>query len=188
MSFDPTPEEGETPVSGLAGIHADAEPRAALEGRVVNALRDRGLLKRGHRRSRVAFFAGLAAAAAVAAVTFLAGLAVGRGSSASPSPGTRFVLFLYGGDSASAAEETARVEEYRTWARSLRSGGRLVAGEKLANEVRVLGPGGRREPAEEPRGFFTIAAPDWASAMAVAGTCPHLKHGGRLALRRIEPT
>ena len=39
-----------------------------------------------------------------------------------------------------------------------------------------------------PTGFFIVAARDSADAAALAESCPHLKHGGRVAVRAIRPT
>jgi hypothetical protein len=45
----------------------------------------------------------------------------------------------------------------------------------------------RLEPTEgAPRGYFVIRARDLAKAIAIARDCPHLKHGGWIALRPID--
>ena len=36
--------------------------------------------------------------------------------------------------------------------------------------------------------FFIIQAADSAEAYRIARDCPHLRHGGTIQLRRIEPT
>ena len=41
--------------------------------------------------------------------------------------------------------------------------------------------------AEEVSGFFVIEAKDLDAAIAVARTCPHLRHGGRITVRAIAP-
>jgi hypothetical protein len=38
------------------------------------------------------------------------------------------------------------------------------------------------------RGFFIIRAATEAEALGVARTCPHLRHGGAVAVRPIVPT
>ena len=37
-------------------------------------------------------------------------------------------------------------------------------------------------------GFFLIRASGFAEAQRIAADCPHLRHGGRVELRTIQPT
>ena len=37
-------------------------------------------------------------------------------------------------------------------------------------------------------GLFTIKAADYDEAVEISKECPHLKYGGRVELREIEPT
>jgi hypothetical protein len=37
-------------------------------------------------------------------------------------------------------------------------------------------------------GLFAIKADDYEKAVEIARECPHLKYGGRIELREIEPT
>src|SRR5271169_2594028 len=37
-------------------------------------------------------------------------------------------------------------------------------------------------------GYFVIAAPNLDAALAIARTYPHLKHGGTIVIRPIDPT
>jgi hypothetical protein len=37
-------------------------------------------------------------------------------------------------------------------------------------------------------GYFVIEAANWEEAVALARTCPHLRYGGRIALRPVAPT
>jgi hypothetical protein len=38
---------------------------------------------------------------------------------------------------------------------------------------------------DQPRGYFVISARDADEARRIAATCPHLRHGGRIVLRRV---
>jgi hypothetical protein len=86
------------------------------------------------------------------------------------------------------------VREYSAWADSIRGKGRLVVGEKLATG-RGMVVSEEYEDHSEPlgalggaEGLFIIAAPTEAEALAIARSMPHLKHGGRIVVRRIEAT
>jgi hypothetical protein len=46
----------------------------------------------------------------------------------------------------------------------------------------------RRHSARLYRTALRLAAGDVAEALAIARTCPHLRHGGTVSVRPIEPT
>ena len=124
-------------------------------------------------------------------------------SNASASaPKTRYLLLLHG--PAQTPPQTAEqsvadsiagaaiVAEYKAWAMRLRDSGALVTAEKLAaNPVTMLSASGATEmprgTADELGGFFLIQA-DSAEAYRIARECPHLRHGGTVQVRRIQPT
>jgi len=183
-----TPEE----TRALGALRAGAAPPPALEEATLARLLAEGLVRR--RAPRRALPRILAAAAALA--VFAAGLAVGRrtvpGGTGATAAGSapRFVLFLYDAPDEPAmsdAQMNERVSEYRDWAAGLRRRGATIQGEKLRHdEVERLGPAAA---AEAPLGgYFVISAKDWAAAMEVARSCPHLKHGGTIEVRQIEKT
>jgi hypothetical protein len=94
---------------------------------------------------------------------------------------------------ADSAAERALVQEYGAWAGRLARSGVLVMAEKLADdEITIHARGGviapMRNPAEEVGGFFLIQVADSAEAHRIARECPHLKYGGTVQVRRIEPT
>jgi hypothetical protein len=107
-----------------------------------------------------------------------------------------FLLLLHrpnGAPPAFSPEAAAAVtRDYVEW----NAAGRRKAGEKLAND------GGRMLRAEAGRvmvtdgpyaeskellgGFYIIDAADYDEASRLAETCPHLKYGGRVEIRRID--
>lgn len=130
---------------------------------------------------------GVPVAAAVAAVVFLLGVAVGRwtGPLAGAIPGAdspaliegdealRYVLLVRGG--APEDEEPSEIEAMTEWARSLWSEDRLVWAERLPPETGVrLGD----EAGGEIGGLFVIRANDLQDALRLAGESPHLAWGG----------
>jgi hypothetical protein len=154
-------------------------PAETLEDRVVAALRDRGLI--GRRRPARAARLALAAAAAVILVAAGYGLGVWH---AQPRPaaapaGPRFVLLLHDTPSTRSpgVPQQVLVDEYRNWARGVSAEGHAITGEKLKDvDGHTLG------------GFFIVEAPTLEAARAIADSCPHVRYGGRIDVREIEPT
>jgi hypothetical protein len=106
----------------------------------------------------------------------------------------QFVLFLYQTPASLAepADRGERVAEYKAWARSVAGAGRLIGGEKLQDRgVLLSGAEAEERLVESPdgvlSGYFLIQAGSLAEALQVARGCPHLRHGGRVALRPIDP-
>jgi hypothetical protein len=166
-----------------------------LEQRVVDLLLRRGLLaSRARRHLRWAW-----AVASVTACFLSFGTGVLLRSSGvvtwSKPAGNRYVLLLTHSSSvatSSAAQEIALVEEYSAWAHRQRIGGRLIDGEKLNDaSLELSGSQGLQEVQSQDTslgGYFVIAAPNLDAALAIARTCPHLKHGGTIVIRPIDPT
>jgi hypothetical protein len=136
---------------------------------------------------------------AAAVALFAAGMLTGRavGDARAPEPGApRFALLLYGGPpGADDAEEAARVDEYRRWARGLAARGHHVSGEKLGDEAIELAGGGTAPLTSPPAGeagslagFFLVSATSAAEAELIARSCPHLRYGGRVVVRPVAPT
>lgn len=187
--------------AAIGALPREAVPPSGLEDATVAALRARGLLApaRAHRRWRgIPMLAGLAAAVTL----FLGGLMLGRrGSAAGETGGSgpRFVLLLYEGPGYAqprAGQEQARVKEYGAWARANAAGGEIEGGEKLrdaAPEVVISSDGRVTTTPPDSRatrlaGFFLIRATDQGSALAIAKSCPHVRYGGSIVIREIEPT
>jgi len=92
----------------------------------------------------------------------------------------------------------AVISEYMAWSQKLGAEGKLVGGQKLRDEggrhlsgyngdFRVT-DGPFAEAKEVIGGFFSITAADYDEAVEISKECPHLKYGGRIELREIEPT
>jgi hypothetical protein len=184
-----TPEEHDA----LARLPRTATPPPGLEQATVSALAARGLLRRPRRR----LDASLALAASV--LLLAGGLTLARFNQAPPEDTrARFALFLYEGPEYRQPAPGAmdqRVREYSAWAREERKDGTVEGGEKLKDGGEVaIEPDGTTAPAS-PRpgesrlaGFFLIRAADQRSALVIARSCPHVRYGGRIVLREIDPT
>jgi hypothetical protein len=137
---------------------------------------------------------------AVALAIFACGLAAGRLLSLQTRPSantTGYMLLLYENTEyrpAQPGDTSARVEEYRAWARRIAEGGVTIDGERLEPDgVELNGRDGlieRRAAARGDRlaGYFVISAASRAEAERIAATCPHLRHGGRVLVKAILPT
>jgi len=159
----------------------EAPPPEALD-RTVAALRRAGLIGR-----RAKARTWIAAAAAVAAA-FAGGLLVGRPPAAAPSDARpQFVVLLYGAAAADAGEEARHVGEIKAWARALARAGHALSGAKLADSEYTLGDGGAFSTAGLG-GYIVLAADGPEDALAMARTCPHLRHGGSIVVRPVDPT
>jgi hypothetical protein len=181
----------------LARLPREARVPPGMEDATVGALAERGLLRRRSRGGRRIVEWGLAAAAAAGlfAGGFLAGQ---RGGQAPAGELPRFVLLLYEGPEyrdTPPGQEQDRVREYSNWARERGARGELEAGEKLREDAEVVirpdGSVASEAPAPEATrlaGFFLIRATDDRAALEIARSCPHVRYGGSIVIREIEPT
>lgn len=98
---------------------------------------------------------------------------------------------------ASPEEMQKVVGEYFAWRDGLMQDGKLVGHNRLQDEggrnlslragnLRVV-DGPFAEAKEVMGGYFIIVASDYDGAIELAGSCPHLKYGGRIELREIDP-
>jgi hypothetical protein len=165
----------------LARARVPVEPPSGLEDRTVRALRERGLVRRPRPRA-----IAIGAFAAAAAIVLAAGWAA-MSRTAAPGAGPRFVLLLYAGTDAPAGTADIRRQEYAAWARELASRGVAITGEELGSETLEVGTGASSAADLLPRGFFVVSAESLEAAERIAATCPHLRHGGRIAVKRIVP-
>lgn len=185
------------PLPPLHLTEGDALPPAHLKARVTRALAEHGLLKARHPvQRRLGLVIGVSA---VTVTLFGTGLALGRHE----GPRTRdtrptYALLLYEGPHFRPGRpEGADIAEYSAWAAGLRARGMLVRGEALAPAGRLLHESARGVAVDSTAavsnqdvmaGFFLIHARDAAEALTIARTCPHLAHGGTIALRSVIPT
>jgi hypothetical protein len=203
---DLTPEERRW----MEDVPREVEPPPELRGVVADRLRADGLLRT--RGMRPHLF-GLPVARLVASLVFAFVLGGGLGwwggtRSTGPAPietpalngPSRFVLLLYEGPEYQALGSSPPeiVQEYTAWARMLEGSGSLVMADKLADDARVIEPTGRAVgavPVNSPlvsgelgiiTGFFIVYASSYEEAQRIAASSPHVRHGGRIIIRRID--
>ncbi|HEU4980745.1 MAG TPA: hypothetical protein VFT14_05970 [Solirubrobacterales bacterium] len=193
MDDDLTPDERQA----LGRLPREAAPPPALEDATVAALTQRGLLRRAHRMLPIRPWLAIAASL----LLFLGGLVVGRlgVTPRSAEDGRlRFALFLYEGpeyDQPPPDGMAQRVQEYVAWARERRENAVVEGGEKLRDDGDLaIEPDGRTDETAPMRGgtrlagYFVVQADDRRAAAEIARTCPHVRYGGRIVIREIEPT
>jgi hypothetical protein len=88
--------------------------------------------------------------------------------------------------------------EYKAWRGKIQADGVYVGGNKLRDEggKHLSGSNGSLRVTDGPfaeakeviGGYFIISADSYEEAAKVSEGCPHLKFGGRIELREIEPT
>jgi hypothetical protein len=191
---DLTPEEQRA----FEALSRHRIPPPHLEESIMNELAERGLLTPSTSPRKRQLFQ-LAAALALLILGGITGyvLGTGREQPVEPKPqNPLFVLLLH--ETPNPGENTAElVREYGQWAHGLSTGGRFVTGEKLRETGRILtrsngqlgiSEGIRMNETSTLGGYFIIEARDYDEAVRIASECPHLKYGGTIELREIEPT
>jgi hypothetical protein len=176
-----TPEQRDA----LAAARVPIPPPAGLDDRAVAALRERGLIAPPRRTVVMGWFA-VAATLLLAAGWFGTGWFATRSAPTVAQP--QFMLLLYADSDASPSELEARRDEYSTWARGVAGRGVSISGAELSAEASQINADGSVVPAAfpMPRGYFIIGAHDLAAAQAIASSCPHLRHGGRIVIKRVS--
>jgi hypothetical protein len=154
-------------------------PPDPLEDRVIAALKARALV----RRPWSTRLTGVALATAAGILLFASGFATGasqhRAASTPDTGSPRFMLLLHetAATGSTGIAERQLVDEYRQWAQAVSADGVSIRGEKLKDEA-----------GETLAGFFIVEAPSLDAARAIAATCPHVRYGGRIDVREIDPT
>lgn len=111
----------------------------------------------------------------------------------------QFMLILYEkpGDFASMSPDQIQkvIEKYTEWGGSLGAAGKMVAGHKLTEEGgrRLTRSGGKVSAVDGPYaeakevvgGIYLLRAKDYAEAVELASTCPHMEFG-RIEVREID--
>ncbi len=112
----------------------------------------------------------------------------------------QFMLLLHdsttGFGDLSPEDIQAVIAEYVGWRSEIADKGRLVGGEKLTDEggrhlrmndgeIRVT-DGPYAEAKEVLGGYFAIKAADYDEAVEISKSCPHLRYGGWIELRKID--
>lgn len=183
----PLPEDApRLSLEDAASLREAPVPPAPLESRVVAALRADGLIRTG---SAWSWPAKIAASLLI----FVTGAVVGhyaplaQDAPQSSAASLRYLLLL-AGDVAPAADGSTRAAEYGEWARSLSARGIAVSGDELTSHAEIVTSTRKATfpDLSSVGGYFIIEAADDGMAAALAHTCPHVKYGGSVIVRRVK--
>lgn len=160
-----------------------------LENATVAELRRRGLFasKPGVRRQVLRAVLSAAAALLLVVGGFFSGIHFRPQARAEKST---FVLLLRESSAfRNAHQEDSLVQEYKAWAREVTSSGIAIRGEKLTDDVHLLhlSQSESQADSETVAGFFLVDASDLQQALQIASGCPHVRHGGTIEVRKIDP-
>lgn len=185
----------------FAELTREQMPPSFLEERIVEKLKAAHLI-RSPRLGWLPSYQRIGVAVALSLAIFITGAIVGAQLITAPpkkSDSSEFMLILRMSspemEAKTPEEELQRVKEYSAWARDLERRGLLTGGEKLKDEGRFLsqvkdGAAVAETPSRATEGaiagYFLMPASDYDQAVAIARTCPHLKHGGTVEIRQIE--
>lgn len=185
--MDNGPETPPLSLEEASCLREEPVPPVMLEGRVVAALRADGLI-----RERSVWFWPLRIAASL--LIFVTGAIAGRAvpqawfvaPQAAPSQ-SRYLLLL-ANDATPAADGSSRAAEYGDWARSLAARGIAVSGDELTSHAEIVAKqrGISFPDLTSLGGYFIIEAADDGAAAELARTCPHIKYGGSIVVRRLQ--
>jgi hypothetical protein len=174
-------DDHEDRLEELSDLSRELSPPAELEERVITALRERGLIRKDtHRR-----WWQVAAVIMFTTAGFLAGWLM-RPNGDSQAEYSHLLL-LWERQTSGGHHDPALVQEYSEWAKKIGREGIPITGEKLTNDSQILTSYLRSWNKNETiAGFFLFRAKNDADALKRAESCPHLKHGGTIELRKIE--
>lgn len=96
-------------------------------------------------------------------------------------------------DRYSPAEMQDILNDYRSWSASMAQQDKLAGGQQLHGDIitltkqgdKVMTDGPMTEAKEIVGGYFILKAADMNEAIELSKTCPHLKYGGKMAVREV---
>lgn len=182
----------------LASLPRELVPPRGLEARVVAALRDSGWLAAARPRPRPRTNPWrLGGALAAGLALLVGGFLLGRqgGHRGQPPALSTYLLLLREGTEFNRERwsDARLIAETAAWARHQVGARHFVMGEKLDMGGWVVRPSrlagmSPLDWQDQPDGFFVIVASSDEEALGLARSCPILRHGGRIEVRRIHPT
>lgn len=179
--FELTPEEKKA----FEALADQQPPSAFLEEKIVNALKDEGLIKKQVTMNQ---FVKYTVAVAASVLLFLAGTFTAKqsGTVVEIDPMKGYMMILKEDQGFRPGDPMEMFNEYAAWMNATGERGVKITGQELQNEAwRLSADGTTNLNNQEVRttGYFIIEAATAEEALAVAQDNPHLKYGGTIELK-----
>jgi hypothetical protein len=191
-------DEDHPEVLDYQSLASGESPALKFEEKVIAALRTQRLIRKEKANTRPFRYWKTLAAVAASVILFFAGIFLEKYRSGPANQNfvsmteKTFLLLLVEDHRYQPArneqEQQERINLYRNWAVTLRQKGLTLNGTKLQQQTYFLPSDTAQKPHHsEVAGYFLIDAGDLNQAMQIAGTCPHLRFGGQIEVRQIDP-
>jgi len=161
-------------------------PKPSLEDKVVNMLKDKGLIKREWIRtiSYGSLITNIAAGILLLATGYWLGSSPPSKTDPQNHSGQAFMLLLHE-EKGSIPVNTEISQEYAQWVGSLFQAGISVTGNELDPTINWEGPSATSFSSDLVSGYFTIKGRNLQEVQKIARNSPHLKYGGSIEIRKI---
>ena len=166
-------------------LSKEAEMPDDLEQKVIQRLRDSGLIKEKFKRNYLAWALPIAAS-----IAFLAGIFFERsGNSRSIQEYKNgYALILRQDDQFQPIASKEVFEEYANWTKTQQTAGITITGQELVSETIIVkqGKAAKTNPDQIITGYFIIEATSLEQAIDIAKDNPHLKYGGSIEIKAFK--
>ncbi len=150
-----------------------------LEGRIVDQLRKERLITT--HSSKMKMTLRWAALVVFAIGLFLFGAYYS--SALTEGDNYNYILLLSNSKQQFTNDPIDRFEEYGRWSKGIQKQGITITGEKLSTSKVTIGA--IENTGSDFSGFFLLSVSSEAEAVRLASTCPHVKYGGAIEIRKI---
>lgn len=165
-------------------LRQPVQPDIQLEERVVNRLKQEGLIRKN--REWVSWVLKIAASVALLAAGIFIGKIIYRPMEAQSQFNYMLVLYEDGRFKPSNPEEM--FAEYSIWMTGIEEQGVTIDGQEMKSTSLFLESDGSHEAADNERrvgGYFVIKANSMDQALKIARDSPHLKYGGSIEVKEF---
>ncbi len=161
-------------------------PPASLEARVINELKNQGLIEK---QKTMNIYLKWTASVAASVLIFFAGSYWGKQSieNSDIDPNLAYMLILHEDESFRPGDPMAMFEEYGNWMQDIIDRGIKITGHELDNEAVMVKASSEthfgEEATERTSGYFIVEAESREEALEIARKNPHVKYGGTIELK-----
>lgn len=166
-------------------LSKEKKPPYALEKKLLNKLKDEGLIIRNKTRIYIKWAASIAASA----LLFISGVFYEKASQSKElevDAKLGYLLLLREDDGFTPGEPMNMFNEYRNWMISTLEQGVKIKGQELKDESINVDKSGTSDLAvlqERTTGYFILEAESLEQAVLIAQENPHIKYGGIIEVK-----